>query len=132
MPTVLETAGFAPPPDLDGRSVTAAANQRRWIISESHPLKYRAAADSRLDRVERAIIGENFKLIASTKGKRELYDLVRDPAEKNNLYRKDHPVAMQMQKALDDWLKATPPGLSARKPVDSQMLQRLKSLGYAQ
>lgn len=56
-----------------------------------------------------AVVHQNWKLLSSSDGKHlELYDLVKDPLEKNDV--KDrHPEAVaQLTKLLDDWRRTLP------------------------
>lgn len=132
MPTAIETAGYDSPPGLDGGSLQAAASQKgRVIISESFASPELFQWSARFDRDERAIYAGPLKLIASTRGARELYDLSRDPNEIHNLYEADPATAKTLEAGLRQWAATTvrpgvPPG------VHQYRLDVLKSLGYLQ
>ncbi len=90
-------------------------------------LKHRAAG-------QRAILDGRFKLILSDDGRRELYDLLDDPAEQRNLIDTRPDVAQRLSDALAHWETQTPaydPKSNLASPaLDPQTLDALRSLGY--
>jgi len=132
MPTILDTVGVAVPKGLDGRSLLRQeAAPDRLVYSESYPRgslkKY-----PRFRRIERSVVSGRWKLISSTSGKCELYDLKTDPGEEQNVCQKEAPVSATLRRGLSDWLgKAVPAGRSTA-PLDRKTLETLRSLGYVQ
>ncbi len=101
----------------------------RSILAESADpeLKHRAAG-------QRAILDGRFKLILSDDGRRELYDLVTDPAERRDLIDTRPEVAQRLFDAFAEWEQHTPAYDTASRrtspALDSQTLDALRSLGY--
>ena len=102
LPTVCAAAGIALPPDmvLDGENmldvITGASGRSRtepllWHMPDGHPVL--------------AIRDGDFKVLVSTAGAVDLYDMVRDPEERTNLVADAAylPVAQQMTDCLLDW-----------------------------
>jgi arylsulfatase A-like enzyme len=130
MPTVLDQLRIPVPASIEGRSLLAASMPTRPIVSESYPRPYFQNLGQRFQHVERAVIEGPLKLITSTSGKRELYNLDDDPHEGRNLYEARDPVAGRLQARLEGWLKTA--AVRARQPAitDPATLERLRSLGY--
>jgi hypothetical protein len=68
------------------------------------------------------------KLIKSTNGDVELYNLAQDPQEETDIYGSDFK-ARGLENKLDQWLELTEEPPDA--PLDKKTMERLKSLGYA-
>jgi hypothetical protein len=85
----------------------------------------------RFQRVERAIFAGQHKLISSTAGTQELYELSQDPNEKNNLYSPKAHICKELETKLTLWLEKTGEMSSSPGQLDQQTIDRLKSLGYA-
>ena len=103
------------------------------IFSESFPIDRLVSLHPKFKRTEVAAFLGNFKLISSTAGKRELYDLIADPKEKKNLFNPDDDVPKELEMRLSDWLESLEfKDKQADKPykLDRNTLDRLKSLGY--
>jgi arylsulfatase A-like enzyme len=133
MPTVVDVLGYEVPPGVRGQSLLKLEHTNgREVISESFATGSRRGMHPRFRRVERAIFLGTFKLISSTNGKRELYDLSKDPHEQHNLYRADDPVSQQLEAKLDEWVKSVRPRRGQPAKLDRETLDRLKSLGYVQ
>lgn len=69
--------------------------------------------------------------IASAGKADELYDLARDPEERQYLVRPDDSRATALVARLNEWVKGVPVRV-ASSAVDKDLVRRLKSLGYAQ
>jgi arylsulfatase A-like enzyme len=127
MPTLLATAGIRAPAGLTGldlRSVSSAPPRILFSASyQDHGFNNQTAT---------AVISNGFKLIDSTRGTRELFDLARDPEEQHDLYKVTDPLSRQMRADLDEWKKI--PAFRAKQDaqIDKENLDRLKSLGYVQ
>ncbi|MGH8631323.1 MAG: sulfatase-like hydrolase/transferase [Burkholderiales bacterium] len=100
-PTILETAGAAPPKDrpIDGRSLFAPAPARSLFhIWDRH----RPSAKSNW-----SVTRERFKLAG-----RELFDLEADPGEKRDLSATHPELAAEMRQEFDRWLAEVTRGRS--------------------
>jgi hypothetical protein len=86
----------------------------------------------RFDRLERALFWEPWKLVASTKGKKELYDFVHDPNEKDNRYETDKSVVQELSARMDQMLKTSGEEFGQPARLDKRAIDRLRSLGYVQ
>ncbi|UCE84559.1 MAG: sulfatase, partial [Deltaproteobacteria bacterium] len=131
LPTVLDVLGLPIPDRVEGRSLAPGAPPRdRIVLAESYPGALLHRAHPRFRRVARAVFAGDLKLIATTAGGRELYDLSRDPAERNDLYDAAAP-PHALERALEAWLagRAAAPRGSAGRP-DAEMRARLRALGY--
>jgi arylsulfatase A-like enzyme len=132
MPTILAAAAIPIPKAVEGQNlVNVAEGDPRVVIAETFPNAHFVELAPRFRRVERAVVSGSRKLIVSTAGQRELYDLATDPGETANLYPSDAG-ARQLEARMSLWLKTAvrmPKGAGA---VDRQALERLKSLGYVQ
>ncbi|MBI3666425.1 MAG: sulfatase-like hydrolase/transferase, partial [Acidobacteria bacterium] len=133
MPTVLDVLGMEVPKDLDGRSLQKPDSGRsRLVISECFPGKRLLSWHPRFRRVERALVAGSWKFIHSTAGKRELYDLSKDPDETRNLYTADDGASKDLEARLNQWLQTVPPETPAPFKLNKEALERLRSLGYIQ
>ncbi len=81
-PTVLELSGITPPEHMDGRSLYALAQgriaPRKLLMCEhyGHFLYYTAS---------RALYSGDYKLIVTQNNRDQLYNIVKDPFEMDNL-----------------------------------------------
>jgi arylsulfatase A-like enzyme len=129
MPTILKALGYDVPAGIQGQILAERAGEStRVLYSESFP---RLAYGNRLARTERALFSGPLKLILSSAGKRELYNLLTDPAEEHNLYSEQSAVCQQLRVQLEQWIRAIP---APRKtpPRSKSGLDQLRSLGYVQ
>jgi hypothetical protein len=80
-----------------------------------------------------ALILNMKKLIFSSDGTSELFDLAVDPGEKINLANTETEIRDHMLETLEKWLKTVDRKISADDEVpnlDAATIQRLRSLGY--
>jgi arylsulfatase A-like enzyme len=134
MPTTLDVASIPPPTGLQGTSLRKLEESPpRFLVSESYPRQWLVGLNRQYGRVEQALIFENRKLVESTSGKRELYDLSHDANEEHNLYQDGDPTTLVLSEMLQQWAHKIPAGaFEDRGSTDRNTIQRLKSLGYAQ
>ncbi|HXG32777.1 MAG TPA: sulfatase-like hydrolase/transferase [Bryobacteraceae bacterium] len=130
-PTVLDTAGLPLPAPVEGLSLRRPeAAAPRTLLAESYPNAFLVQLHPRFRRVERAAIRWPYKLIADTRGKRELYDLESDPAETRNLYAAHPTIAASLLAELERRVASRQ--RAPARPPDPETLRRLRSLGYTQ
>jgi arylsulfatase A-like enzyme len=128
LPTILSALGLEVPHGLVGVDLRHSADEPpRTIFSESFYLR---GFGSKFDRTERAAVRWPMKLVVSTAGKRELYDLARDPGERHDLFRADDSRAQDLLARLTEWVRAIPPLDKDAPQLDLDTLRRLKALGY--
>ncbi len=134
MPTILDLVGNTLSKELYGQSLLKFESvESRSVISESFPNAKLTKHYTRFDRVERAIFSDSHKLITSTAGKKEIYDLSVDPNEESNLYNStEDRVSSNLAGMLDQYLKDVVPSTSTSPGVDNKTLEHLKALGYVQ
>ncbi len=87
----------------------------------------------RFDRVRTAYFDLPFKLIESSDGKHELYDLSADPDELENLLLKRPELTRRLRDDLQVFLNANPRYESSESgppPLDEAEKERLRALGY--
>ncbi len=133
MPTVLGLLGFELPQGLDGQSLLRLERGgSREIFAESLSTGFHRNMHPRFRRAERALFQGTLKLISSSAGKRELYDLKNDPDERRNLYHVRSAAARQLQQKLDRWQTTARPRSVRTIAPDRKVLDRLRALGYVQ
>lgn len=136
LPTVLDVLGYELPAYAQGKSLRnepAAGN--RVVISESFPPPFVHDWNvPRLDRTVRALMSGNMKYTSDTAGRRELYDLQKDPREERSLYGSENADAVVLQSKLSGFLQLLPrkAGKSSEDPRNGVNMDKLRSLGYVQ
>jgi arylsulfatase A-like enzyme len=131
LPTILDVTGIPLPRAVPGRSLRDIAGAgERLVAAESFPFLFEVNPAFR--RIERAVFAGPHKLIASTTGKHELYDLSRDASETEDLYEPGDSLAADLEARLTAWLDAmvTEADSSADVPLDAATRDRLRALGY--
>jgi arylsulfatase A-like enzyme len=133
MPTILDAAAISAPPGLQGIDLLSqgAARARAIYSSASAPLGL-ARVNPRFSGTRRAIFSGSLKLVTSTNGPPELYDVSKDPKEEHNLYSPDDPRAADLSRQLDAWVQTMPRQNARPAAPDPAVWERLKSLGYVQ
>ncbi len=106
------------------------------VISENYyvyPAFWKLARLSRFDRQRTVIYDWPYKLIQSSDGKHELYDLESDPDEMKNLFALRSDVADEMRDRLEhiksSRVEMLEPGEQAHEPTPEE-IEELKALGY--
>jgi arylsulfatase A-like enzyme len=133
--TIAAVAGATVPGPRAGVDLAVGdPGEERSIIIESYPFRNFIRDNPVMDRMERALVKGRWKFISSTRGRRELYDMVSDPTESTNLASSHTDVAADLERRLEEWTvaaeKQRPP---ATLPAgDQDLLQRMRALGYLQ
>ena len=111
------------------------------VLSENYYSRakdlYNPTWGHRFDRVRTVIYGWPYKYIRSSDDRHELYDLIRDPSETNDLISVRPDVAQRMARQLADFQARRRAARSVTPktgPVeyDESMLEKLRDLGYVE
>jgi len=130
-PTVCRYLGVQPPNPMDG---SAWAEERDFALSElfchfCQPMfRGEEAIDPRREEAQ-AVRIDRWKVIRSTRGETEVYDLITDPAESRNVLGR-HP---EVERRALEILDARTLHVSTASPDDAEtpeLLRRLQSIGY--
>jgi arylsulfatase A-like enzyme len=131
-PTILGALGYAAPEGIDGRDLAAAGSPGvRELFSESFPCPSAQPPECAKGCMQRAVLAWPDKLITSSSGRREMYDLASDPNEERNLYATGAR-AKELAAGLSRWIDALPARTGKPTKIDDETARRLKSLGYVQ
>jgi arylsulfatase A-like enzyme/tetratricopeptide (TPR) repeat protein len=126
MPTVLDLLSVPPPERIAGQSL------RPYLTGEMRyqaPPSYFEALNANLTEDWAPLTGivqEGHKLIRLPIP--ELYDLARDPKEKDNLYQEKTGLSRRLEETLDGFSAGSAP-VSATAP-DAETVAKLRALGY--
>lgn len=120
LPTILDIVGVSIPPDLDGRPVPSGAP--RPVYAETYQNRDRFGIAPHL-----GVVDGPLSLIATPKP--ELYDVVADPHQANDLASARPADVARLQQALADWKF---PGPEAATGEDAALAAQLASLGYVE
>lgn len=141
LPTLLELAGAAPPPDL------ATVARHLLELPEQRPRlgEYPEAPPDAISRVERAypsfdgrpwnralraFYNEPYKLIWASDGRHELYHVLDDPGERHNLAASDPDTLDGLLMAYERYMSSLELGLGAEGQLSEDFRRRAESLGY--
>ncbi|MFC1502267.1 sulfatase-like hydrolase/transferase [bacterium] len=136
MPEVLTVMDIPIPEEVQGQPISEADHS---IISELYRCNYRTMNllnRERYFRDMKSIISkkDGLKYIQSTKeNDSELFNIIRDPREQQNLITKMPGKATQLDKNLNTWFRSFEPvsmDTTKTKKLDKDLKQKLKSLGY--
>jgi arylsulfatase A-like enzyme len=128
--------------DVRGRSLVpskTAAQPLPFAISEDPapnlaPFRRKCPGfdPSKFDRQLRAVRYGDYKYIWASDGRHELYNLLEDPQESDNLIQAQPEKAEEMQGQLDNWLESIKRSESEEMilEVDEVIKERLEALGY--
>jgi arylsulfatase A-like enzyme/Flp pilus assembly protein TadD len=128
LPTLLEALHIAAPKGLDGESLVRSIRGER---QQDRPL-YFEALSGMLNRgwaPLRGVVSRGFKYIDLPIP--ELYDLAKDPAERQNLAERSAEQVAALRRVLQGFPLSRAQGGAARLAEDADTRQRLRSLGYA-
>ena len=102
----------------------------RWLNRSNHLAKEDFAQYFR-DLKSYRTLAE--KLIRSSDGTSEFFDLAKDPSEENNIYDSRNETVRQYEKALDRWHESLKPHVADDKQpgFNKATWEKMKALGYA-
>ena len=124
MAIILDRLGLTSPPDIQAGLPPQIGHP---VIAEAYPLPVLSS-----DGHWRALLTRSHKLIWSSLGNHQLFDLQADPAELNSLFVAQPERSERMMTALNGYLANLPaPGPSGPpQTVDEETTKALESLGY--
>jgi arylsulfatase A-like enzyme/Tfp pilus assembly protein PilF len=128
MPTVLDLAGLAPEPGIDGHSLARA------VIDPRADLGQAAYSETYFPRYHfgwqhlRSLRDARYTFVDAPRP--ELYDRQGDPGEKTNLYKSNSKRAEDMRARMEQIARVKEEKAPERKGLDPETLQRLAALGY--
>jgi arylsulfatase A-like enzyme len=133
MPTLLDRLGLENPYPIHGTSL-----MRLITSGEKPPAEFAVTYSDHgiefLDSVigaQKSIRTLRWKLTRNSRdGSRELYNLLEDPFEKNNLAQVEPVVLNAMGKLFDDWEKGIERATVRKPRLSPEQIEQLKSLGY--
>ncbi len=122
-PTVLELTRLGPQKPASGESLLGRLDGddpgSRVIFSELGSLKSARRGD--------------FKLVLDLDdGRRELYRLSTDPAEKENVWDEYEEIGRDLARRLSRFVANARGPEGAGRPIDKELLERLRALGYVE
>jgi arylsulfatase A-like enzyme len=139
-PTALSLVGLSPEPAFLGQNLFDANfkddTDGRVIAESSHaPWSHMAALSLDPQWLQYAVRTKNWKYIQSPKrGVEELYDLQKDPHEKDNVANIETEIVTKFRNVLDDHKKLESKANGENIPLGEQddraLTKRLKALGY--
>lgn len=139
--TVLNATLGAKPALLNSRdllAIAAAGGEERTAVIECYgpgPRERKSLLENPDPEMRRraseqiAAVGPRYKYIESSTGERELFDLLADPGELNNLYTALPVEARKLEIFLRGWKIATPQ-YEGGQQATPETLRALKALGY--
>jgi len=142
-PTLLELVGLQPPVPTKGVSLLHAPDQRPRLGECPHPMygplnrilrDYPDFDPRPWWRSLRAYYDGPYKFIQSSDGRHELYNLVEDPGELQNLFQEQPELAARLNADLRAYLSASQPGTGPASTPSHQLtpeeIEGLEALGY--
>ncbi len=133
-PTILTALGIPADSRMQGRNLLSkAAGPKRELFSESFPCPVPHPPECPGSGcTSRAVLAWPYKLVTSSSGKYEVYDISVDPKETHDLSATQEAVAVELGATLKTWTKSMPARPKQQLKLDGDAVQRLKSLGYVQ
>jgi len=129
-PTVLSALNLPIPANMQGKALTDSAAAERKIYAETFPCPVMHPLECPKGCAAKAIFDWPLKFIATDNGKRELFDLDRDPDEHHDLSTQGEGRAADLAADLGAWSRALPAQTHGPKQLDPEKLRQLQGLGY--
>lgn len=147
--TVLAIAGVEEPdhPELpiESRNFAAGAGRSALYAEYYRPLKYLKGFKEKFpdldrspwDRRIRSVRTDRHKLIWSSDGRHELYDMLEDPEEQHDIAGQEPERTTKLAQHVEQWLLARSGGagepvLEPEPEVSEAMKEELRALGYVE
>jgi len=140
VPTVLDYYGLPIPGYIQGQSLHAPGEDRarQYFVSEAISLGHMERKMIRVGDLKYIVTMDNPSNKERTNWQavteRRLFDLAKDPGEKNNLFLdpKFKQIAIDFEKLLRSIIKESAAGhnLSGKKKIGKETLEKMESLGY--
>ena len=128
LPTVLDTLGMSSPKGIQGTSLLPYIRGRRKDDLPSYVETYFPRENYGWSEL-RGLIDGPWKLILAPRP--ELYNLMTDPREKNNVIQENAAVEAADVRKIEDLAKeAALPAGAGRRAMSAEEKERLRSLGY--
>lgn len=129
MPTVLGVLGIQAAGEFQGRSlIDESYDPARSVLAEG--VRRSNRKDWEYGAREWALVTEDLKMILSSGGEVELYDLSSDPQERQNIYEKNDGRSLAALAALWKWLRETPLEAGVTESLDPATQRHLEAHGY--
>jgi len=128
-PTILQHAGVPIPAGIDGLVWGAG---RRASFAECYPHPPARPLGERFRHEMRAVVADGWKLILSTSGRAELYDLARDPGETTDLAAREPGRLARLRDMLASTFAGERRPRRSPGPGGEALERSLRSLGYVQ
>jgi arylsulfatase A-like enzyme len=126
MPTFLDLAGLPIPPNVQGTSLRNLWEQRE--VPDRHLELVTGYAFVGTELLKVGVRTQDLKLVVDVRtGNREVYDIARDPGERNNLYGL-HVDGSRLEKLLPTIQVGTEPPTSGTPSAEEH--EQLRALGY--
>lgn len=138
-PTILDAAGLSFPQPPEGASILTAlasggpAPERDLFLEEAYiGIRSPFHAFRAIRQGSFKLIGSSFHVRGGGPWRWEMYDLASDPGEKHDLSGERAAEAAAMRERIEVWAKRPRAGRVEEVPLDEEMQQKLKALGYVQ
>jgi len=131
MPTILDLMGWDPVPDVQGRSLKLLIFEGKSLPDKNCYIESVAAMMSRNWAPLQGIRTKEWKYIDAPIS--ELYDLLSDPEEKDNILNERPEIVKRFKEELQDMIKNNSSSLSSyvfKAKMDEDTRRKLMSLGY--
>lgn len=137
-PTVLDLAGVLAPENIEGRSllpiVRGEAERGEVFFCAGYHLDFLTGV--RRDRWKLVRVSNPLDRRIMTGNEYELYDVIADPREENNLYDSRGDVADPMKRSLEEWIEpwwsrvSTAAANGTAPEMDEETRKKMATIGY--